>query len=85
MQVPAPLPPNAAVEVILPVHPGPSARSYRLPAIVTRCDKNGVGLMFDRVEPEMWVALLSHLTPAKTADVEEFGSSAAAGTSARLR
>lgn len=85
MQVPAPLPPNAAVEVILPVHPGPSARAYRLPAIVTRCDNNGVGLMFDRVEPEMWVALLSHLPPAKAADVERFGDPVVNGVSARSR
>ena len=86
VQVAAPLPANVPVEVVLPVHPGPSARSYRLPAIVTRADKNGVGLMFDRVEPEMWVALLSHLSPTEPAGSDKSGRQpAAARVSAQVR
>ena len=83
VQAPAPLPPNAPVEVILPVHPGPSAKSYRLPAIVTRSDKNGIGLMFDRVEPEMWVALLTHLSPVQQAESERVEQPTAAGIASR--
>jgi hypothetical protein len=56
---------NAPVEMILPVQPRPDARSHRLPAIVTRCEETGIGLMFDRIEPETWASLLAQLAPAE--------------------
>lgn len=64
VQVSAALPPNSPVEIVLPVRLGSGGRSCRLTAIVTRSGKDGVGLMFDRVSPDTWVALLSHLGSA---------------------
>lgn len=75
-----PSPPlNAPVELILPGHPRESLRSYRLPAIVIRSDESGAGLMFGRVEPDMWAALLSHLWPAGAEDAEKPEHAAAGG------
>lgn len=85
VQLSAPLPANVPVEVILPVHSGLSARSYHLPAIVTRCSKEEIGLMFDRVEPETWMALLSYVVPPRTEDVENFKEAVASGVAALSR
>jgi hypothetical protein len=57
VRLPIRVPTNAAVELILPL----ATRAHRLPAIVTRCDDTGAGLMFGRMEPETWSALLSSL------------------------
>lgn len=73
VQVRAPLPPNVPVELILPVRVGAVTRSYRLPAIVTRCAGTGVGLMFGRVEPDTWAALLAHFKPPTAADADSIG------------
>ena len=56
---------NAPVEMILPVQPRSDARAHRLPAIVTRCEEAGIGLMFDRIEPETWASLLAQLAPVE--------------------
>lgn len=56
VQLATALPSHTPVELILPVHGG-GGRSYRLPAIVTRCGESGVGLMFSRVEADIWSAL----------------------------
>lgn len=75
-----PAPPlNAPVELILPVYPRLSMRSYRLPAIVTRSDEAEIGLMFDRIEPDTWAALLSHLRGAGVEGVESPEHAAAGG------
>ncbi len=79
VQVRAPLPPNAPVELILPVRVGAVTRSYRLPAIVTRCAGTGVGLMFGRVEPDTWATLLAHFKPAAAADADSVGDAAVQG------
>src|SRR5690606_31909239 len=84
VQVSAQLPPHAPVEVILPVYPGPNQRLCRFSAIVARCDDDGVGLMFDRVEPEAWLALLAHLATQAPGDKEQLGSGTG-GMSARMR
>lgn len=68
VQLRAALPPNAPVELILPLRVGTVTRSYRLPAIVTRSAGTGVGLMFGRVEPDTWAALLTHLRPRAAND-----------------
>lgn len=68
VQLRAALPPNAPVELILPLRVGTVTRSYRLPAIVTRSAGTGVGLMFGRVEPDTWAALLAHLRPRAAND-----------------
>lgn len=83
VQAPASLRPNAPVEVILPAHPAVGTRPYRLPAIVTRCDQNGVGLMFERVEPAMWVALQSQLVPPRARAEASADEAAAAGVAAQ--
>jgi hypothetical protein len=72
------LPLNAPVELILPARAGASARSYRLPAIVTRCSERGTGLMFGRIEPDIWAALLARFAPRAAPNTEspsEVGSS----------
>jgi len=84
VQVSTQLPPHAPVEVILPIYPGPSQRLCRLSAIVARCGDDGVGLMFDRVEPEAWLALLAHLA-AETPGEREQPGSGTGGLSARVR
>lgn len=81
VQLPALLRPNAPVDIIVPANPALGTRPSRLPAIVIRCDKDGVGLMFNRVEPAMWVALLSQLAPSGVpaeADAADTAASAAA-------
>ena len=64
------LPSNAPVELILPVRINGGDRSYRVPAIVTRSSESGVGLMFGRIEPEVWTALSTQLQPKASTDVE---------------
>ena len=64
------LPPNAPVELILPLHEGRSTRYHRLPAIVTRCDETGAGLMFGRIEQDMWTAVVAHVTPKTAGETE---------------
>lgn len=82
MQQPPPL--NAPVEILLPARLDATARLYRLPAIVARRDTTGVGLMFDRIEPETWTALLAQLAkeeaPPATRLVEPAAVSVGAGT-----
>lgn len=73
VQLRAALPLNAPVELILPLREGTRTRSYRLPAIVTRCGESGVGLMFGRIESEMWSALLAQIKPQTVPNAEEIG------------
>jgi hypothetical protein len=71
--------------LILPVRVGAVTRSYRLPAIVTRCAGTGVGLMFGRVEPDTWAALLAHFKPRQAADAGSIGDAAVEGVSVPSR
>lgn len=64
------LPSNAPVELILPVCINGADRSYRLPAIVTRSSESGVGLMFGRIEPDAWAALLTEIRPRPNGDFD---------------
>lgn len=84
VQLRAALPPNAPVELILPLRVGTVTRSYRLPAIVTRSAGTGVGLMFGRVEPDTWAALLTHLRP-RAANGANVGDTTVEGASVPSR
>lgn len=84
VQLQTPIPPNVPVEFILPTNPASSTGSFRLPAIVIRCDPWGVGLMFDRVDPDTWSALLAHVAARHTAGTEP-AAKPAIGASARWR
>jgi PilZ domain len=83
VQMHQPLPLNAPVELLLPVRLDAAARSYRLPAIVARRDAAGVGLMFERVEPETWTALLALLAAAESPTIERLVEPAVASVAAR--
>lgn len=61
VQLQTPIPPNVPVEFILPARPGSNTEPYRLPAIVIRCGASEIGLMFDRIDPETWAALVSRV------------------------
>lgn len=84
VQLQTPIPPNVPVEFILPTNPAANTGSFRLPAIVIRCDPWGVGLMFDRVDPQTWSALLAHVA-ARQGLGAEAPAEPAFGASARVR
>jgi PilZ domain-containing protein len=83
VQLGARLPSNAPVELVLPVCIGGDDRIYHLPAIVTRSGESGVGLMFGRIDSEMWAALLAEIKPRPN-DVE-FADDAIRGVPAASR
>ncbi|MFL6622309.1 MAG: PilZ domain-containing protein [Sulfurifustaceae bacterium] len=57
------LPAHIPVELILPG--GDATKRTHLPAVVTRSSETGVGLMFGRLDPDTWTALLANLTRAE--------------------
>lgn len=56
------LPAHIPVDLILPG--GDAAKRMHLPAVVTRSSETGVGLMFGRLDADVWDVLLTNLTRA---------------------
>lgn len=88
VQLATALPLNAPVELILPLRAGTGTRSYRVPAIVTRCGETGVGLMFGRIESDLWSALVAQAALQGRADndgIDGIDNTAGAGLPASTR